>query len=178
MGWLGLAYRGGDSRGRCPWHSAWGRLRGRADAVNLILEVASTQPTTGASRHIFHEDGGSIGRETDNTWVLPHSKVSGLHAVIAFRNAVFYIEDRSRNQDVHRTHQKTAWSAGGRMRSSPAIGSLIDPYEIRASITQDQRDRPEPASGGSSRGQAPAPRYDAANPFDADDPFSPAPIAS
>jgi predicted component of type VI protein secretion system len=65
--------------------------------VNLILEVASTQPTTGASRHTFHEDGGSIGREADNTWVLPHSKVSGLHAVITFRNAVFYIEDRSRN---------------------------------------------------------------------------------
>src|SRR4051812_44863073 len=86
-----------QQQGRCPWHSAWGRLRGRADAVNLILEVASTQPTTGASRHIFHEDGGSIGRETDNTWVLPHSKVSGLHALITFRNAVFYIEDRSRN---------------------------------------------------------------------------------
>jgi len=64
--------------------------------VILILEVTSPQ-TPGASRHSFREEGGTIGRENDNAWVLPHSKVSGLHAVISHHNAVYYIEDRSRN---------------------------------------------------------------------------------
>ena len=53
----------------------------RAQTVTLILEVVSPEPTAGgASRQTFHEEGGSIGRESDNSWVLPHSKVSGLHA--------------------------------------------------------------------------------------------------
>jgi type VI secretion system FHA domain protein len=145
--------------------------------LNLILEVASTQPTTGASRHTFHEDGGSIGRETDNTWVLPHSKVSGLHAVITFRNAVFYIEDRSRN-GVYINSSKNRLERGRPYAIKSGDRLLIDPYEIRASITQDQRDRQEPSGGASPRGRAPAARYDAPNPFDAEDPFSPSPIAA
>ena len=115
--------------------------------MNLILEVASTQPTTGASRQTFHEDGGSIGRETDNTWVLPHSKVSGLHAVITFRNAVFYIEDRSRN-GVYINSSKNRLERGRPYALKSGDRILIDPYEIRVSITQDQRDRPEPSGGG------------------------------
>ena len=146
--------------------------------MNLILEVASPQPTTGASRHTFHEDGGSIGRETDNTWVLPHSKVSGLHALITFRNAVFYIEDRSRN-GVCINSSKNRLERGRPYAIKSGDRLLIDPYEIRASVTQDQRDRPEPAGGGASgRHAPPAVRYDAGNPFDADDPFAPRPNAA
>jgi type VI secretion system FHA domain protein len=144
--------------------------------VNLILEVASPQPTTGASRHTFHEDGGSIGRETDNTWVLPHSKVSGLHALITFRNAVFYIEDRSRN-GVCVNSSKNRLERGRPYPIKSGDRLLIDPYEIRASVTQDQKDRPEP-SGGSLGRHAPPARHDASNPFDTDDPFAPRPNAA
>jgi predicted component of type VI protein secretion system len=55
---------------------------------------------------------------------------------------------------------------------------LIDPYEIRASITRDQKDRSEPAAGAPLAGHASAARYDASSPFDADDPFAPRPNAA
>ena len=137
-----------QQRGRCPWHSAWGRLRGRADAVNLILEVASTQPTTGASRHTFHEDGGSIGRETDNTWVLPHSKVSGLHAVITFRNAVFYIEDTQQKRGVHQLIKKPPGARAAvcdQVRRSAPDRSVRDPVRRSRRTREIGRSRPAAA---------------------------------
>src|SRR6185295_4531800 len=104
-------------------------------------ELASQQPAKpgGASRQTFTEEGGSIGRESDNTWVLPHSKVSGHHALISCRGGVFYIEDTSRNgvclnSSRHRLvrGEPSALTAGDRI--------LIDPYEIRVTISGDQGD--------------------------------------
>ena len=141
----------------------------------LILEVTSPA-STGVSRHTFQEDGGSIGRESDNSWVLPHSKVSGLHAVISHRNAVFYIEDRSRNgvflnssKNRLEKNRPQALKAGDRI--------LIDPYEIKVSVTRDQGDRAGRGADAlqASRGSG---GFDASNPFDADDPFDDRPIAS
>ena len=65
----------------------------------LILDVTSPQPAKlgGASRQTFGAEGGTIGRDNDNSWVLSHAKVSGHHAVISYRNAIYYIEDTSRN---------------------------------------------------------------------------------
>jgi len=67
--------------------------------VILILEVTGPQSAKlgGAGRQTFTVEGGSIGRENDNSWVLPHSKVSGRHALISYRSGVYYIEDTSRN---------------------------------------------------------------------------------
>ena len=65
----------------------------------LILEVTSPESSKlgGASRQTFNTGGGSIGREHDNSWVLPHAKVSGHHALISYHDGVYYIEDTSRN---------------------------------------------------------------------------------
>jgi type VI secretion system FHA domain protein len=157
-----------------PQLIAWSKLRPRPEAVILILEVTSP-PMTGANRHTFHEDGGTIGRETDNAWVLPHSKVSGMHAVISHRQAVFYIEDRSRN-GVYLNSSKHRLERGRPQPLKSGDRILIEPYDIRVSITREQDDRAEPGAGAS---QLPPIGFNAANPFDADpdDPFA-RPIAA
>jgi len=65
----------------------------------LTLEIARSSEANprDATRQVFGEAGGSIGRAPTNSWVLTHNKVSGQHAQITFRNGVFYIEDKSRN---------------------------------------------------------------------------------
>jgi len=146
--------------------------------VVLVLEVTSPQPTIGsASRQTFYGEGGSIGRENDNSWVLPHSKVSGHHAVISYRNAVYYIEDRSRN-GVCLNSSKNRLEHGRPHALKSGDRILIDPYEIRVSITHDQSDAAERNSGELSDVRSSDVLFDASNPFDPDDPFAPRPIPS
>src|SRR3954452_19701634 len=101
---------------------------------------------TGGGRHTFHEDGGTIGRENDNSWVLPHSKVSGIHAVISHRHGVYYIEDRSRN-GVYLNSSKQRLERGRPQPLNSGDRILIDPYEIRVSITREQHERAEHGPG-------------------------------
>jgi type VI secretion system FHA domain protein len=144
--------------------------------VILILEVTSPA-STGAGRHTFHEEGGSIGRESDNSWVLPHSKVSGIHAVISHRNAVYYIEDRSRN-GVFLNSSKNRLERGRPQALKSGDRILIDPYEIRVSVTRDEGDRAGQNAGALSAARVPGGGFGAPDPFDVDDPFDPRPIAS
>jgi type VI secretion system FHA domain protein len=144
--------------------------------VILNLEVISPS-MTGANRHTFHEDGGTIGRENDNSLVLPHSKVSGSHAVISCRHAVFYIEDRSRN-GTYLNSPKDRLERGRPQPLKSGDRILIGPYEIRVSISRDQHDRPGQTPAISSGAGLPPPGFNAADPLDADDPFAPRPAAA
>jgi type VI secretion system FHA domain protein len=144
--------------------------------VILILEVTSPA-STGAGRHTFHEEGGSIGRESDNAWVLPHAKVSGIHAVISHSNAVYYIEDRSRN-GVFLNSSKNRLERGRPQALKSGDRILIDPYEIKVSVTREQGERAGQNAGALSAARASAGGFGAANPFDADDPFDARPIAA
>jgi type VI secretion system protein ImpI len=137
--------------------------------VILILEVTSP-PSTGAGRHTFHEEGGTIGRENDNSWVLPHSKVSGIHAVISHRGAVYYIEDRSRN-GVFLNSSKNRLERGRPQALKSGDRILIDPYEIKVSVTRDQGERAGQNAGALSAARAPGGGFGALDPFDSDDPF-------
>ena len=66
--------------------------------MTLTLKITASSGTKPAeTRHVFTEAGGIIGRAGGNSWVLPHNKVSAKHALISFRNGVFYIQDKSRN---------------------------------------------------------------------------------
>lgn len=141
----------------------------------LILEVTSP-PMNSVLRHTFQESGGTIGRESNNSWVLPHSKVSGNHAIVSYRAGTFYIEDRSRN-GVYLNSSKNRLPRGREQGLKAGDRILIEPYEIKVSITRDQHDRAE-SSGGAFAGGRSSPRdFDAANPFDSDDPFAPRPMA-
>jgi type VI secretion system FHA domain protein len=143
--------------------------------VNLILEVTSP-PTKGAMRHTFQETGGTIGRESNNSWVLPHSKVSGNHAVVSYRAGTFYIEDRSRN-GVYLNSSKNRLQRGREQGLKSGDRILIEPYEIRVSISRDQHDRAESAGSAFPSGRPSLKDFDAADPFGSDDPFAPRPMA-
>jgi type VI secretion system FHA domain protein len=143
--------------------------------VILNLEVISPS-MTGASRHTFHEDGGTIGRENDNSWVLPHSKVSGIHATITCRHGVFYIEDRSRN-GVFLNSPKDRLERGRAQPLKSGDRILIGPYEIRVAISRDQHDRAAPMPAAASGAGLPPPGFNAADPFDVDDAFAPQPAS-
>jgi type VI secretion system FHA domain protein len=145
--------------------------------VILILEVAAPQPTSlGRScRQTFRGNGGTIGRDQDNSWVLPHPKVSGHHAVISHENEVFYIEDLSRN-GVCLNSSKNRLERGRPYALTSGDRILIDPYEIRVSITRDQNDATERGELSDIQ-SSDLPSY-ASDPFGNGDPFGPLPIAS
>jgi type VI secretion system FHA domain protein len=69
--------------------------------MTLRLRVVSDHRRQLAERHtiIFGMSGGSIGRSSDNDWVLPDPLryVSAHHARIHFRDGHFYLEDLSTN---------------------------------------------------------------------------------
>jgi len=69
--------------------------------MTLRLRVVSDHRRQLAERHtiVFGMSGGSIGRSSDNDWVLPDPLryVSAHHARVHFRDGHFYLEDLSTN---------------------------------------------------------------------------------
>src|SRR5262249_8425817 len=119
--------------------------------VILILQVTSPPSTNLArSRQVFDESGGSVGRENDNSWVLPHSKVSGHHARITYRDDDFYIEDTSRN-GIFLNSSKNRLVRGQPYALKSGDRILIDPYEIRVSIAHDESDAARSARAPDNR---------------------------
>jgi type VI secretion system FHA domain protein len=113
--------------------------------LTLTLEVMGSHASAlgAARRKVFGVEGGSIGRLPDNDWVLADPYVSGRHAIIRFIDGSFYIEDTSRNGVF--VNSPDAQIVRGRphlINSGDRI--LIDPYEIEARITADER----PPHGG------------------------------
>jgi type VI secretion system FHA domain protein len=69
--------------------------------MSLRLRVVSDHRRQLAERHsvVFGVNGGSIGRSSENDWVLPDPLryVSAHHARVHFRDGHFYLEDLSTN---------------------------------------------------------------------------------
>src|SRR6516164_7209791 len=67
----------------------------------LRLRIVSEQRRSLAERGsaIFSVEGGTIGRSSDNDWVLPDPRryVSAHHARVQFREGHFYLQDVSTN---------------------------------------------------------------------------------
>lgn len=105
--------------------------------MTLTLEIITT-PTAlpSARQRTFHEDGGRIGRDKSNDWVLPHNKVSSRHAVITYRSGVFYIEDRSRNGVfLNSTTNRLTPGRPHALQSGDCL--FIEPYEIQVSVQEN-----------------------------------------
>jgi len=101
-----------------------------------------------ARRKVFDTAGGTIGRLKSNTWMLAEGHVSGRHAVIRFRNGQFLIEDTSTNGTcLNSPGNKLEKGRQYPLASNDLI--LIDPFEIRVTIQEDERgapaERPAPA---------------------------------
>jgi type VI secretion system FHA domain protein len=146
---------------------ACGTLRAETPVI-LTFEVAPPHATRlgPASRQTFRAGGGIIGRASNSDWVLPHTKVSGRHAIISYRDGVFYIEDTSTN-GVFLNSSTNRLPKGVPHPLNSGDRVLIDPYDIRVTIAPDPRDearRPPPLASSS-------PLSGRSNPFEADDPF-------
>jgi type VI secretion system FHA domain protein len=97
--------------------------------LTLELTAASGARPGDVSQRVFGEEGGSIGRAPNNTWVLSHNKVSGRHANITCRGGVFYIEDVSRNGVcVNSPENRLTRNRPYALKTGDRI--LIEPYEI------------------------------------------------
>jgi len=103
----------------------------------LTLTVVGAEAgTTGIGlRRTFREDGGTVGRLSDNTLVLPDPHVSGRHAAIRYAGGEFYLEDTSRNGiAVNRADQRLRPGQPYALRHGDRI--LIESYEIEASLSR------------------------------------------
>jgi type VI secretion system FHA domain protein len=107
----------------------------------LTLEVIGEQAAKlgSSARKVFRDAGGSIGRQSDNTWSLPDDYVSGRHAMIKFTGGTFYIEDRNSRNGVfiNSPDNRLAPGQAHALRSGDWI--LIEPYEIRVSVENGVR---------------------------------------
>jgi type VI secretion system FHA domain protein len=106
----------------------------------LTLEVTGPQASAlgAARRKVFGVEGGSIGRLSDNDWVLADPYVSGRHAIIRFIDGAFFIEDTSRNGVfVNSPDERIVRGRPHPIKSGDRI--LIDPYEIEAQVSADSR---------------------------------------
>ena len=125
--------------------------------MTLTLEIVESSATIPVEhpRHVFGEEGGTLGRAPQNSWVLTHNEVSKQHAVITHRSGVFYIQDTSRNGvSVNSIENRLARNRPYALKTGDRI--YIEPYQIEVWIDASQSFAPS----------APL------DPFGADDPFS------
>ena len=97
--------------------------------LTLELTPSSDARPGDKTRHVFGEQGGTIGRAGTSSWVLSDKKISGLHALITFRNGVFYIQDKSRNGvSVNSPDNRLVQDRPYALKTGDRL--LIDPYDM------------------------------------------------
>jgi type VI secretion system FHA domain protein len=101
--------------------------------ITLEITASSEARPRGVTRHVFGEEGGTIGRAPNNSWVLSDKRVSAQHIHISFRNGVFYIEDTSRNRVA--VNSPGNWLERNRPYALKTGDRLLfEPYEIEVRI--------------------------------------------
>src|SRR5262245_29717489 len=104
----------------------------------LVLEVVSANKGNlgPASRAIFTNAGGSIGRRAGNDWILADQHVSGRHARVRAIGGTFFLEDNDSANGVlvngNRLHPGEPFP----LKDGDQV--FIDPFEIvvRVSMTR------------------------------------------
>ncbi len=138
----------------------------------LVLEA--TGPAAGrlgaSGRREFSVDGGTIGRASDNSWVLPHGAVSGHHASIKYAEGVFYITDTSTN-GVFLNSRTNRLTRGQPYPISSGDVIIIEPFHIQASIVEERGVAPSPGVPAPAP-VVPPPASAASDPFRGEDPFA------
>lgn len=103
--------------------------------TTLRLEIVGPQAAAlgAAAIKVFGTSGGTIGRVSDNDWILPDPYISSRHARIHWRDGQFLIEDTSSNGVFINSPDRRL----GRGQMYPLQGGeriFIDAYEIRVSL--------------------------------------------
>ena len=84
---------------------------------------------------VFGVNGGTIGRATDNDWILPDPKriVSGHHCSVEYRGGVYWLRDSSTN-GVYVNDDKEPASVSGPVALKDGDRLRIGEYEIVVSV--------------------------------------------
>jgi type VI secretion system FHA domain protein len=142
----------------------------RNDAILLTLEVTGPEAERlGSERHrVFGARSATIGRTDDNDWILPHALVSSHHAVIEFVDGAFYITDTNSTNGVYITSKTNRLPPGRRAPVQSGDLIIIEPFRIRASVSQPAADagpRRAPEARRRGAGEVPQPPLPAEDPF-------------
>lgn len=114
--------------------------------MSLRLRVVSESPGLPRDRRLreFSGCGGTIGRSSDNDWVLPDDKryISSRHAVIDFQAGAYYLVDTSRN-GVFVNGADTPVGQGHPQRLFEGDRLRIGEYELSVEVTPETDDLPD-----------------------------------
>ncbi|HEX9852184.1 MAG TPA: FHA domain-containing protein, partial [Woeseiaceae bacterium] len=105
----------------------------------LTLEVIGEHAADlgAGGRQVFDAIGGTIGRLSDNDWVLPDPYVSGRHALIRYLNGKFFVEDTSTNGIYLNTpHNRLARAQPHPLQDGDLL--FVDTYQIKVTIHGEQ----------------------------------------
>lgn len=105
--------------------------------MDIMLEIVSRQKFSASFpvSHVFGEAGGYIGRSDECEWVLPDrsKQISRKHALIAFDEGAFYIEDLSSN-GVYLSLGHEGIGKGRRHKIEHGEGFVIGEYTFMARL--------------------------------------------
>ena len=109
--------------------------------MSLILKVISSknQALQATLEHEFTESGGTVGRKSSNTWVLPDEQrhLSGSHAKIEYADDCFYIIDTSTN-GVFVNGESKPLGNGNKKQLEDGFQLLMGTYNIQVSISNNE----------------------------------------
>jgi pSer/pThr/pTyr-binding forkhead associated (FHA) protein len=134
--------------------------------------VMTVGPRQGTQFLLAEGKENRIGRGLDCDVILADPLSSRVHAIIVCQEGEWWVRDASSRNGTFVNNQKITDTP-----LHPGDQILIEPYEIKVSITRDKHDRAEPSGGAFAGGRSSPMDFDAGNPFDSDDPFAPRPMA-
>ena len=114
--------------------------------MELVFDLLNTRlaDTTQVLKKTFNEDGGMIGRNTDCDWLLVDQTqtVSNRHAVVSYRDGVFFLKDVSSN-GTRFNNTNTYLDKGRVHRIEHGHVFTLGRFEIRAQLVHELKERLE-----------------------------------
>ncbi len=115
--------------------------------VTFTVTSRNNQSLGASAVKTFQGQGGSIGRATENAWVLPDPTnfVSKVHAVVEVERSAFYLRDRSTNGTfVNGSDQPIGHGLRVLLKDGDRI--RIGEYELVVALTSDLPSYPSTGS--------------------------------
>lgn len=112
--------------------------------MNLVLDVIGKMAGSAGlkPKKSWAEQGGTIGRASDNDWVLPDPDrfVSGKHALISYLDGAFFVTDTSVN-GIYINGAAEALGAGNKVELKTGDTLAIGDYLIEVALTEGNENR-------------------------------------
>ena len=123
--------------------------------VISIVKLPDSAVDTKAT-HTFAQQGGTIGRSSDNAWVLEDAErfISSQHSEISFENGQYYITDLSTNGTFANGSPEPI-GKGNTIQLNDGDKFALGDYEFLASVWQQENDKAANLSQGPFASNAP-----------------------